>query len=187
MKRLSRLIAAVLVGATMLSVASCSDVKSIDNEKTFFDALKKTAGISKKDMIVHEKNTSFDGHDTEYVTFTEDGNNSYCYIRYEDEDDAMDAFEIMYDSLEELLDSGEFDGSNKRKINDGQGYLILDGSVEAGVAFGGMTFFEKDMHYYGGFYVNNNVYIEIYTLDGSKSDKETIDAMLKELSLPRPK
>ena len=26
-----------------------------------------------------------------------------------------------------------------------------------------------------------------HTLDGSKSDKETIDAMLKELSLPRPK
>lgn len=187
MKKLSSLIAAVLVGSAILSVAGCSafKVKLID-EKAYFEALEKNAGISKKDTLVHEKNSTYDGHDVEYVTFTDQDGSSFCYIRYEDADDAMDEFMITYDSLEELLDDGTFEGSNKRMINNDQGYILLDGSVEEGTAFAGMTFFTGDTHYYGGYYVNNNVFIEILTLDGSKSDKEMIDAMLKELGLPTP-
>ena len=196
MKKITGLAAAVLAGATILSVAGCSEVKNVQNdqdvqdvndisdEDTFFDALEKTTGIGKDDMMVNEKNASFDGPDCEIVTFTEDGNNSYCYVRYEEAEDAMHAFRERYDSLEELIETKEFDGANRKMVNDKQGYLILDGSVDAGSAFGGMTFFEKDMHYYGVFYVNKNVYIEIYTLDGSESDKETIDAVLKEMNLP---
>ena len=196
MKKISILMAVALACATILSVAGCSektnvkddqndqDVVDISDEDTFFDALEKTAGISKDDMMVNEKNASFDGPDCEIVTFTEDGNNSYCYVRYEEAEDAMHAFRVRYDSLEELIETKEFDGSNRKMVNDKQGYLILDGSVDAGSAFGGMTFFEKDMHYYGVFYVNGNVYIEIYTLDGTENDKETIDAVLKEMNLP---
>ena len=39
----------------------------------------------------------------------------------------------------------------------------------------------KDKHH------TEDIIMMTHTLDGSKSDKETIDAMLKELSLPRPK
>ena len=89
MKIISRLMAVALACATILSVAGCSekkDVKDVQNdqdvvdisdEDTFFDALEKTAGISKDDMMVNEKNASFDGPDCEIVTFTEDGNNSF--------------------------------------------------------------------------------------------------------------
>lgn len=186
MKRLRSLIAAVLVGATMLSVAGCSGMKYIESEDAFFDALKNSASIRKKDMQLHEKNTEYNGDDVEYLTFTEDGHNSYCYIRFEDADDAMKMFEDKYDSFEDLLDDEEFDGTNKRLISKGKGYLVLNGDVEEGAEFDGFTFYSGDMEYYGGFYVNKNVYIEVYTLNGSKREKEKIDAVLKDLKLPTP-
>lgn len=121
----------------------------IDDEDVFFDALKKTAGLSEDDMRVNDKNTQYSGIDVEYLTFTDMDNNSYCYIRFEDEDDAYDMFKSKYDSFGELLGDEDFDGDNKRKLTDDQGNLILDGDVPAGVAFDGLTFFESDMHYYG--------------------------------------
>ena len=50
MKKLSSLTAAVLVGATMLSVAGCSGIRYIESEDIFFDALKNTVGIKKRDL-----------------------------------------------------------------------------------------------------------------------------------------
>ena len=186
MKLFRGLIAAVLCGATMLSVAGCKSekVKSIDDEDVFFDALKKTAGISKNDMMVNDKNTQFDGMDVEYLTFTDEGCNSYCYIRFEDEEDAYEMFKSKYDSFEELLDDKDFEGDNKRNLKDDQGYLILDGEVAEGAAFDGLTFNTRDTHYYGGFYVNKNVYIAVYSLNGDSDEMDTVDAMLKELDFP---
>ena len=186
MQKFRGLIAAVLVGATMLSVAGCTSVKYIGDEDVFFDALKSNAGISKKEMQYKEKNTDFDGADVEYLTFTEDGNNSYCYIRFEDAKDAMYEFEEYYDSFEDALDDKAFDGSNKRMITKDQGYIVFDGDLEEETPFGGMTFYNGDLNMYGGIYVSKNVYIEIYTFNGSKKDKKTIDAILKDLNLPTP-
>ncbi|MCR4704094.1 MAG: hypothetical protein K5665_10585 [Saccharofermentans sp.] len=186
MKKLSSLTAAVLVGATMLSVAGCSGIRYIESEDTFFDALKNTVGIKKRDMLVHEKNTTYSGIDVEYLTFTEDGNNSYCYVRYEDPDDAMERFENKYESFEDILGDKLFDGSNRRMINRDQGYIVLDGDLEKDTEFDGSTYHLSDTHYYGGFYVNKNVYIEVYSVNGSRKDKEKIDAVLKELNLPKP-
>lgn len=186
MKKLRGLIALVLAGATMLSVAGCSGVKRIDDEDKFLEVLKNSAGIKKKDMMVRDKNTTYDGEDVEYLTFTEDGSNSYCYIRYEDADDAMDAFENKYDSFDDILDDNDFDGSHKKMLSKDQGYLVLDGDIEEGITFDGMTFFESDTEYYGGYYVNGNVYIEVYCINGSKRDKEKVNAVLKELGLPNP-
>ena len=186
MKKLKGLIAAVLVGATILSATGCSGVKYIEDEDVFFDALQDAAGIKKKEMLIREKNTTYNGVDVEYLTFTEDGGNTYCYIRFEDEDDAMDTFKDKYDSFEDLLDDKEFDGSNKRMLSNDKGYLILDGDLEEGAEFDGSTFNTGDVNYYGGFYVNKNVYIEVYTLEGSRRDKEKINAMLKALNFPAP-
>ena len=186
MGKLKGLTAAVLVGATILSIAGCSgiSVKYLDDEDAFFDALKSNADIRKKDMMVHEKDTKFDGVDVEYLTFTEDGPNSYCYIRYEDAEDAMEEFENKYNSFEDILDDKAFDGDNKMMLTKDQGYLILNGDLDEGTEFDGLTFYMGDTEYYGGFYVNKNVYIEVYSLNGDRSDKEKIDAILKELNLP---
>jgi len=85
MKKLKRLMAAVLVGATILSFAGCSKAKDVKNDKdveeeqeeqdipdiydedTFFDALEKVTGITEKDMMVNERNESFDETPAEHV------------------------------------------------------------------------------------------------------------------------
>lgn len=61
-----------------------------------------------------------------------------------------------------------------------------DGVVKKGVAFDGLAFYEEDMHYYGGFYVNKNVYIEVFSLNGSEKERKIVDLILKQLKLPKP-
>lgn len=161
-------------------------IKYIKNEKTFFDALKKHAGINMKDTKVHSKNSEFDGHPAEYFTFTEYFSNSYGYFRFKDAKYAMSMLKSKYDSLEELLGKSEFKGSSKRTLSKDQGYVLLDGVVKKGVAFDGLTFFDRDLHYYGGFYVNKNVYIEVFSLNGSEKERKIVDSMLKQLNLPKP-
>ena len=63
---------------------------------------------------------------------------------------------------------------------------MLDGVVRKGVEFDGLTFFDRDLHYYGGFYVNKNVYIEVFSLNGSEKERKIVDSMLKQLNLPNP-
>ena len=161
-------------------------IKYIKNEKTFFDALKKHAGISKKKTKVHSANSEFDGHPAEYFTFTENFSNSYGYFRFKNAKYAMSMLKSRYDSLEKLLAGNEFNGSSKRALSKDQGYILLDGVIRKGVEFDGLTFFEEDMHYYGGFYVNKNVYIEVFSLNGSEKERKIVDSMLKQLKLPKP-
>ena len=161
-------------------------IKYIKSEKTFFNALKKHAGISKKQTKVHSANSEFDGHPAEYFTFTEYFSNSYGYFRFKNPKHAMSMLKSRYDSLEKLLKSKEFNGSSKRALSKDQGYILLDGVVRKGVEFDGLTFFEEDMHYYGGFYVNKNVYIEVFSLNGTKKERKMVDSILKQLNLPKP-
>ena len=186
MNKLRGLAAAFLAGAMMLSVAGCSGVKYIEDEDKFFDALEKTADIRKKDTILHEKNTIFDGDDVEYIIFAEDGDNYYLYVRYEDEDDAMDRFEEFFEDFEDALDDDVFDGANMRALSKTKGSVVLNGDFEDGVELSGFDKFYDDTGFYGGVYVNKNVYIEVYSLDGSKRDKEKIDTFLKTIGMPKP-
>ena len=172
--------------STKSTVVKNPKIKYIKSEKTFFNALKKHAGINMKDTKVHSKNSEFDGHPAEYFTFTEYFSNSYGYFRFKDAKYAMSMLKSRYDSLEELLGKNEFKGSSKRALSKDQGYILLDGVVRKGVEFDGLTFFEDDTHYYGGFYVNKNVYIEVFTLNGSEKERKIVDSMLKQLNLPKP-
>lgn len=172
--------------STKSTVVKNAKIKYIKSEKTFFDALKKHAGISKKETKMHYANSEFDGHPIQYVTFTDSFNNSYGYFRFKDAKYAMSMLKSKYDSLEELLGKNEFKGSSKRALSKDQGYVLLDGVVKKGVAFDGLTFYEEDMHYYGGIYVNKNVYIEVFSLNGSEKERKIVDSMLKQLNLPKP-
>ena len=172
--------------STKSTVVKNPKIKYIKSEKTFFNALKKHAGINMKDTKVHSKNSEFDGHPAEYFTFTEYFSNSYGYFRFKDAKYAMSMLKSRYDSLEELLGKNEFKGSRKRALAKDQGYILLDGVVRKGVEFDGLTFFDRDLHYYGGFYVNKNVYIEVFSLNGSEKERKIVDSMLKQLNLPKP-
>jgi len=186
MKKLRGLIAAVLVFATALSATGCTGIKYIENEDIFIDALDSAAGISKKEIRIREKRTTYNGQDAEYLIFAEDGDNNYLYVRYEDEDDAMDAFEDFYEDFEEVLGDKDFDGSNVRSISKTKGSVVINGDFEDGIELSGFAKFMDDTEFYGGVYVNKNVLIKVYSLDGSKRDKEKITNFLKEIGLPKP-
>ena len=186
MKKLRAFISLVLAGAVAFSIVGCSGFKVIDDEDVFYDALENVLDIKKKETY-HEKKTDINGDDAEYVIYSRDGDNVYTYIRFEDEDDAMDLFEDFYEEFEDALDG--FEGSNTRSITKTRGSVIFNGEIEEKsnlpLVFGNGYMYE-DSDIYGGVYVNKNVYIEVYTVNGSKRDKEKINNFLKALKFPKP-
>ena len=188
MKRLKVVAASVMACVSLFSYTGCSSFKVIDNEDVFFNALTDVAGIKKKETI-HEKNYEVNGDDVEYFIYTGDGDNFYTYIRFEEDDDAMDYFDIFYQDFEEIKEDEEFDGSSSMSEGKTRGMVTFNGEVgkDNGLNFYHMNkhFFE-DTEIYGGVYVNKNVYIEVYSADGSKRDKEKIDKFLKQLGFPKP-
>ncbi len=188
MKRLKSVTALILVCATLLSFAGCSRFKVIDDEKVFYNALDNAAGKD-KDETTHEKGTTIDGDKVEYYIVDVEGDNYYTYIRYKKADAAMDRYDEFYQDFEDLKSDGGYDGSHVMSESKTRGYTIFNGTVEADSAMGFFhmnQYFFDDSDIFGGVYVNDNVYIEVYSVNGSKRDKEKITNVLKELGFPKP-
>ena len=188
MKRLKAFAATVLACATLLSFAGCSNFKLIDDEDIFFDALENTVNIEKNETR-HEKNSELNGDKVEYYIYTGDGDNFYTYIRYKKADDAMDRFDEVYQDFEEVKDDDNFEGSHSMTELKTRGSIVFNGET---IGDNVIHFFHMNQHFfedtkiYGGVYVKDNVYIEAYSVNGSKRDKEKINKFLKELGLPKP-
>lgn len=181
MKTIKYVIASVLVLATLLSFAGCSGFKVIDDEKVFYKALDDAAGID-KDETTHEKGTTLDGDKVEYYICKNDGDNYYTYIRYKKTDDAMDRFDEFYQDFEDAKNDGDYDGSHVMSETKTRGSVIFNGTIGADTAMGFFhmnQYFFDDSDIFGGVYVNENVYIEAYSVNGSKRDKEKITNFLK--------
>lgn len=188
MKRIKAFAASVLACATMLSFTGCGGFKVIDDEDVFFDVLENAVSVD-KDETLHEKNTTMNGDKIEYLIYDVEGDNFYTYIRFKKEDDAMDFFDEIYQDFEEINDDKEYDGSHTASLTKTRGYLVFNGEVSAenSMHFYHMNqYFFDDTEIYGGVYVNQNVYIEVYSVNGSKRDKEKITKFLKELGFPKP-
>lgn len=184
MKKIRAVIASVLACATLLSFTGCNNFKAIEDEDIFFDALDSAVGID-EDETTHVKNTTVSGNKAEYVITAKDGDNTYIYIRYKKDEDAMDYFEDMYDDFEDICKDKDFDGSHSSSLSKTKGYITFNGDVESGSRIG-TRYMSKDTEIYGGIYVNKNVYIEVYSIEGSKRDKEKASNFLKELGFPKP-
>jgi len=188
MKKLRALIAAVLATATMFSVAGCMGTKVIDDEDDFFDALDNAVGID-EDETQHAKSVTVNGDKAEYVIHVKDGDNYYTYIRFKKEDDAMDYFDDFYDDFGDVCDDKAFTGNRSASMGKTKGTVTFNGEVESGAMikfYRNDCYFYEDTEIFGGVYVNKNVYIEVYSIDGSKRDKEKIDTFLKEIGFPKP-
>ena len=188
MKKLKAITAAFLACATMLSFTSCAGFKVIDDEDVFFDALDNAVGID-DDETFNQKNTTYNGDKVEYVIYAQDGDNFYTYIRFKKADDAMDLFDDFYQDFKEIREDGDFEGSHSSSATKTRGSVVFNGEIESGSA---ISFFRHDKYLYedtevyGGVYVNDNVYIEVYSMNGSKRDKEKITNFLKEIGFPKP-
>lgn len=188
MKRLKAITAAVLACATMLSFTGCAGFKVIDDEDVFFDALDNAVGID-DDETYHQKNVTYNGDKVEYVIYAQDGDNFYTYIRFKKADDAMDLFDDFSQDFQEIKDDNDFTGSSSMSANKVRGSVTFNGEVESGsilTLYRHDSYFYEDSEIYGGVYVNDNVYIEVYSLNGSKRDNEKITNFLKEIGFPKP-
>ena len=188
MKRLKAVIASVLACATLLSFTGCSSFKVIDDEDVFYDALEDAAGIKKSDTL-HEKNYTYNGDKVEYLIYTGDGDNFYLYMRFKKADDAMDEFDEFYQAFDEVKKDDEFEGNSTMLESKKRGMVVFNGEIESdnALSFYHMNqYFFEDSELYGGVYVNENVYIEAYSVNGSKRDKEKISNFLKALNFPKP-
>ena len=188
MKKLRAVTAAVLAFATTLSIAGCSNFKVIDDEDVFFDALDEAVGID-DDETYHWKKTEVNGDDVEYIIYAQDGDNFYTYIRFEEADDAMDFFEEAYDDFEDVIKDKDFEGSHSMSMNKTRGMILFDGDLDDNseiMLYSRSLYNYDDLEIYGGVYVNQNVYIEVFTVNGSKRDREKVDMFLKEIGFPKP-
>lgn len=188
MKKLKSVIATVLACATMVSFTGCGGFKVISDEDTFFDALENAVNID-KDETTHEKNSTLNGDKVEYLISSRDGDNFYTYIRFKKADGAMDMFDEFYEDFEEAKEDKAFEGSSIMTETKTRGSVIFNGEVESDTAlsfFHMNQYFFEDSEIYGGVYVNDNVYIEAYSVNGSKRDREKITTFLKELGFPKP-
>lgn len=188
MKKLRTITAVVLSFATALSMAGCTSFKVIDDEEVFYDALDDAVGIEEEDTYNRE-NTMVGDAKVQYVIYAEDGDNYYTYIRFKREEDAMDYFDDIYDDFRDILEDNDFEGSHSMSESNSKGHIILDGILDDNTP---ITFYSRsicgneDVELYGGIYVNDNVYIEVLTINGSKRDREKIDAFLKQIEFPKP-
>ena len=66
-----------------------------------------------------------------------------------------------------------------------RGAITVNGEVEYGNDIG-KKYISSGTELYGGIYVNKNVYIEVYSVNGSKRDKEKISSFLKAIGFPKP-
>ena len=70
-------------------------------------------------------------------------------------------------------------------ISKKSGWITFNGDIEKGSRVG-TKYLSSDSEIFGGVYLNQNVYIEVYSIEGSKRDKEKISAFVKELGFPKP-
>ena len=188
MKRLKAIAASFLACATMISATACGGFKVIDDEDVFFDALDNAVSID-EDETYHQKSTTLNGDKVEYIIYTGDGDNFYTYIRFKKENDAMDMFDDFYQDFEEAKDDEDYKGSHTMSMTKTRGYVVFNGEIEKDSLlnfFHVNQYFFEDSEIFGGVYVNGNVYIEAYSVNGSKRDKEKITNFLKELGFPKP-
>ena len=188
MQKIRSVIAVILAAATILAFTGCSGFKAIKDEKIFFDALDNAVSIDKGDTR-HDKGVVINGDKAEYLIYANDGDNFYTYIRFKKANDAMDLFDDFYQDFEDIKDDGDFEGSHSMSYGKTSGSVIFNGELEGNTAIGFYRmnqYFYDDTEIFGGVYVNDNVYIEAYSVNGSKRDKEKITNFLKELKFPKP-
>ena len=188
MKKIRSAIAVILTAATILTFSGCSGFKAIKDEDIFFDALDNSVSIEKSDTR-HDKNVVVNGDKAEYLIYANDGDNFYTYIRFKKADDALDMFDDFYQDFEDIKDDGDFEGSHTMAYGKTRGSVIFNGEIQGNSTlnlYNANKYFYEDTEMFGGVYVNDNVYIEVYSINGSKRDKEKITKFLKELGFPKP-
>ena len=172
MKVLKTVVCSALVATMLFCMVGCVNVKAV-NKKDFKNALEDVADIDDDEYYEYD---DFDS-DIDYTIYAYDSDAYYDYSIYGDEDDALDAFEDIYDEFQDMKDDKDFDGSLRMGLSGSTGYILFNGEADGSV-------FDDEV--YGGIYLKDDVVIMVYALSDSKSDIKDINAFLSAIGLPKP-
>lgn len=194
MKKFKALISVALISSVLFGATGCG-VKKFEatDKKAFKNALEDVLDLDDDDYNSVSDPTSIysysyvspflDGMDLlddyeikmdiEYV----DGDNHYYFIEFKDEDDALEFFEDnIYDTFEDVKEDKDFKGKSFTLLNETTGYVIVNGESDSD------DFFEDDI--YGGFYVQDGIFVAVYTLSDKDSKIEDINEFLAAIEYP---
>ena len=167
MKNTKKIIAATLVGAMLLPLAGCAKKIELIRAGEFKDAIEEV----------------FD--DDDYVSYGDmivvmDDDYAIVFSQYDDEDDALDAWEDTVDDYEDMMDDKDFDGRTRLVNRDTYGYILLNGECDD------RDFYQGRSYMYGGIYYVEDEIFAIVTVDDDNGARDDINTILRALGLPRP-
>ena len=175
--KMKKIISVALLGAMTLSVAGCALKIETVKKGDFKDAIEEV--IDEGDYAETSNNIYYYG-DNFFID----------YYELDDEDDAADAWEDIYDVYEDMIDHSDFEGKRKTVSTSSYGYILLDGECDdddflrdvSGVQF--LAYGEN--YYYGGIFYCEDQIIIVMTLKDKDGNREDIDTILDALGYPKP-
>lgn len=179
MKSIVKGIAAiVLAGSVMLSVAACANFNLL-TYKEFKSALEESLEMDDDDYTVRKKGT-YEGYEIKHSVAAIKGKCRYMFVEFDDQDDAVEYFEDVYDIFEDAIKDEEFDGNYKKAYSESSatGYILVDGKSDATKFIDGKC--------YGGIFLKENTIVVVMANSQKSSDIEKIDAMLDAIGYPKP-
>ena len=110
-------------------------------------------------------------YDSAYVFF---------FYDYSDADVAAGMFEDIYDSYEDMIGNGDFEGTNSACFGDSEGYILLNGECTD------YYFDFEDDDCYGGVFFKETTVAYIIATSDNEEKTANVDQFLGELGYPTP-
>jgi len=180
MKNFTKVIGSVLlIGSMALSVAGCAGFSAI-TARDYKSAIKAVTDLKSSDISI-EDDTVVNKKDARTTLRAKEGDCYYGFIEFEEIDDATDYFEDeVYDSFLDMIEDKDFDGNYRETYSKSAatGYVLVDGEGEAEGDFKGDV--------YGGVFLKDNTIVIAMAKSGKNKDKDKIDAVLDQISYPKP-
>ena len=115
------------------------------------------------------------GQEEAGYAYDEDYEYYVIFAQYEDEEDAVEEFDDMYDDLKDAKEDEEFDGSYKKTTGKNYQKCVVNGEFDDS-----NSSFPEDSTYTVVFQIENTL-IVVMAYDNGKSDVKEVDKIVKEL------
>lgn len=165
-----KIISIILLVAFAISLVGCAKFKEIDH-KAFEEALEEVGFDD--DEYYSTRNYG----DYERYVSASDGNVTYRYMLFEDEDDAYDYFDDFYDDFSDAVSDRDFSGSSRRSFSRHSGFVLFNGEIDTR---------HLDSDIYGGVFFRGSMIVEVIAYSDKKSDKSDVDDFLRALGFSHP-
>ena len=172
-KAIKTIVSLTLLTSMAFSIAGCAKKIEPVKKNDFKDALEEVFDIDDDDY------SDYDFDDCTNIYYVDHDYYIEMY-QFDDEDDALEMFEDLYDDFEDMVEDKEFKGKKKGVFNEkqGYGYILVNGESESD------DFFDDDI--YGGFYWSGDTLIIVVVFSDKDKYTENIDAMIRALGYPKP-